>query len=99
MVPAKASGFLSEQETGDRAARQLWPSPLYCPTLWRAPLLSGIQGKLGANDSCTGFGFPSEPVWRALGRLFSRDVRAFPFGNQSECVCEKGPFRTYEVAS
>lgn len=28
MVPAKASGFLSERETGDRAARQLWPDPL-----------------------------------------------------------------------
>ena len=53
MVSVKASGFLSEQEIGDSAASghscMIFSGLL--PTLWRAPLLSGIQGKPGANDS------------------------------------------------
>lgn len=54
MVSSKASGFLSEQETGDHVARQLWPDPL-CTALHpvEGPLLSGIPGK-GASDSHTG---------------------------------------------
>lgn len=51
MVSEKASGFLSEQKTGNSAARTLLIFSGLLPTLWRAPLLSDIQGKSGTNDS------------------------------------------------
>lgn len=66
------------------------------PILWRAPLLAGTLsfslGKLGGHDSCTSFGsaaegLPSEPVWRTLGKLVSGNVRAFPFGKESDRRC------------
>lgn len=80
MVSAKASGFLSQQETGDTAARQLCLASLYILFL-----ILWIPGKLKASDPL--------PVHLrvSLQSLVSGNVRAFPFGNQSKGICEEGP--------
>lgn len=79
MVSAKASGFLSQQETGDTAARQLCLASLY------TALDPVIPGKLKASD-------PSPVHVRvSLQSLVSGNVRPFPFGSQSKGICEEGP--------
>lgn len=79
MVSAKASGFLSQQETGDTAARQLCLASLY------TALDPVIPGKLKASDPL--------PVHLrvSLQSLVSGNVRPFAFGSQSKGICEEGP--------
>lgn len=85
MVSAKASGFLFQLQLGS----SVLPLSILFLILW-------ILGKLKASHPCVAFaspseGFPSEPVWRALRKLVSGNVKAFPFGNQSKGICEEGP--------